>query len=115
MNLANSDTPPFAPTNAAIAMDEDGYLLNPELWNPALASVIAQNEGITALSEAHWRILNYVRDYHHQFGVMPAVRRVCNRQGLAKTDLKRLFPSCLIAWRIAGLPNPGEEAKAYLG
>jgi len=25
-----------------------------------------------------------------------------------------LFPSCLAAWRIAGLPDPGEEAKAYL-
>jgi len=24
------------------------------------------------------------------------------------------FTTCLGAWRVAGLPNPGEEAKSYL-
>jgi tRNA 2-thiouridine synthesizing protein E len=26
-----------------------------------------------------------------------------------------LFGYCLVAWRVAGLPNPGEEARSYLG
>jgi tRNA 2-thiouridine synthesizing protein E len=28
--------------------------------------------------------------------------------------MQHLFPSPREAWRIAGLPNPGEEAKAYM-
>lgn len=34
--------------------------------------------------------------------------------GLDADCLHQLFRSPRQAWRIAGLPNPGEEAKAYL-
>jgi tRNA 2-thiouridine synthesizing protein E len=28
--------------------------------------------------------------------------------------VKQLFGGCLSLWRVAGLPDPGEEARAYL-
>jgi tRNA 2-thiouridine synthesizing protein E len=39
---------------------------------------------------------------------------VCHRLGKEKFWVHDLFQSCLNAWRVAGLPNPGEEAKSYL-
>ena len=36
------------------------------------------------------------------------------RMGLDPRQAHHLFSSCRSLWRIAGLPNPGEEAKAYM-
>jgi tRNA 2-thiouridine synthesizing protein E len=33
---------------------------------------------------------------------------------LGEHGVQRLFGGCREAWRIAGLPNPGEEAKNYM-
>jgi len=45
---------------------------------------------------------------------LPSLRRVCRATGLSRDEVHDLFGGCLPVWRIAGLPNPGEEAKAYL-
>jgi tRNA 2-thiouridine synthesizing protein E len=42
------------------------------------------------------------------------MRLVCRAAGLDPSQAHRLFSSCRSLWRIAGLPNPGEEAKAYM-
>ena len=35
--------------------------------------------------------------------------------GIERREVNELFGYCLVAWRVSGLPNPGEEAKSYLG
>jgi len=45
---------------------------------------------------------------------VPLMRRVCRSQNLDRDSVKDLFGNCLNVWKIAGLPNPGEEAKAYM-
>jgi tRNA 2-thiouridine synthesizing protein E len=45
---------------------------------------------------------------------MPYMSRICRIMHLGKHGVQRLFGSCREAWRIAGLPNPGEEAKTYM-
>jgi tRNA 2-thiouridine synthesizing protein E len=40
--------------------------------------------------------------------------QVCRTHDLDRNAIKNLFGGCRQAWRIAGLPNPGEEAKAYM-
>jgi len=40
---------------------------------------------------------------------------VCRDAGVERERVNEMFGYCLNAWRIAGLPNPGEEAKSYLG
>ena len=42
------------------------------------------------------------------------MRRVCHDAGIERHQVNELFGYCLVAWRVAGLPNPGEEAKSYL-
>jgi tRNA 2-thiouridine synthesizing protein E len=47
---------------------------------------------------------------------LPVERTVCREIGMDPHCIETLFDKDLkCAWRIAGLPNPGEEAKVYMG
>ncbi len=94
--------------------DEDGLLINPAQWNEAMAREIAQREDIDALTDEHWLVIRSLRDHYAKFGVAPAMSHVSRTHGKDKHWIHDLFHTCLGAWRVAGLPNPGEEAKAYL-
>ena len=98
----------------SVLFDEDGYLLNQDLWSEQLGADIAADEGVGPLTEKHWRVLHHIRDKFFRIGALPNMRRVCRETSLSKTQIYTLFGGCLVIWRIAGLPNPGEEAKAYL-
>jgi len=94
--------------------DEDGYLFSQEVWDSRLAAEIAEEEGVGPLTEKHWRVLNHIRDKFFRIGALPNIRRVCRKTELSKAEIYDLFGGCLSAWRIAGLPNPGEEARTYM-
>ena len=94
--------------------DEFGLLLDPEDWSPELARELASGDGIDELSEKHWAFIHALRDYYEKFHVPPPPSQICHKLGLAHSCGHELFPTCLAAWRIAGLPDPGEEAKSYL-
>jgi tRNA 2-thiouridine synthesizing protein E len=55
-----------------------------------------------------------VRDKFFRLGALPNMRRICRETALSRAEIYDLFGGCLSAWRIAGLPNPGEEAQTYL-
>jgi tRNA 2-thiouridine synthesizing protein E len=107
------DKPEAVPVGSAL-FDEDGYLVNQDLWNEQLSAEIAWEEGVGPLTEKHWRVLHHIRDKFFRIGALPNMRRVCRETALTRTQIYTLFGGCLVIWRIAGLPNPGEEAKAYL-
>lgn len=94
--------------------DEDGFLTEPDVWNEEIAQRIAQTDGINTLTEEHWQIIRYLREQYLKYGSLPVARLVCRANGLQRDSIKTLFNGCREAWRIAGLPNPGEEAKAYM-
>ena len=94
--------------------DEDGLLLDPERWNAEVAYGIARQLGIDILNQEHWLVIDDLRSYFKEFGVAPAMNHICHRHGKDKLWIHNLFGTCLNAWRVAGLPNPGEEAKSYL-
>ena len=95
-------------------MDEDGLIVDPGQWTEETANTIAQQLDVGPLTDDHWLVIYSLRDYFKKFGVAPAMNTVCHRMGKDKFWVHDLFQSCLNAWRIAGLPNPGEEAKSYL-
>jgi len=101
-------------TVAGTAFDPDGFLVDHTLWSEQLGRTIAEAEGVGPLSEKHWRVIHYIRGRFDQLGALPSMRRVCRATEIPKAHVYALFGSCLTIWRIAGLPNPGEEAKAYL-
>src|ERR1017187_2081996 len=52
-------------------VDEDGFLQEPELWNETVACDFAACEDVPQMTDAHWVIVNYLRNYYLQFGIAP--------------------------------------------
>ena len=94
--------------------DEDGLIRDFASWSESLGETLAQDAGIGRLTEAHWKIIRAMREHYAKLGVAPAINRICRDAGIERQQVNELFGYCLVAWRVAGLPNPGEETKAYL-
>ncbi len=94
-------------------LDDEGYLIDPYSWDRSFTEHYADAAGLV-LTEQHWRLIELIRDKYLRLGALPPMRTVCKAVGLDKHRLKRQFGSCLALWKMAGLPNPGEEAKAYM-
>jgi tRNA 2-thiouridine synthesizing protein E len=102
--------------NKIIAVDKAGYLLNVDDWQAELAPIIAAQENIE-LSENHWEVLNFVRNFYLEFNTSPAIRALVKAMaqslGAEKGNsryLYRLFPKgpAKQATKIAGLPKPAK-------
>ncbi|MGE5362262.1 MAG: TusE/DsrC/DsvC family sulfur relay protein [Bacteroidales bacterium] len=89
-------------------VDEDGFLEDPTIWSDAVAGDFASCEGIDALTEDHWKVINYIRNYYLEFGIAPMVRKVCKETGFKLNQIYELFPSgpAKGACKLAGLPKP---------
>ena len=94
--------------------DEDGFLMDPEHWNMDVANYFAEVEGIN-MTEAHWEVVNFLRDYFQQFNIAPMikilVKEIGKKMGPEKGNTKylyELYPSgpAKQACKIAGLPKP---------
>ena len=94
-------------------LDEEGYLIDASDWDHSFTERRAFEANIL-LTYKHWLLIEIIRDKYLRLGALPPMRTVCKSVGLDKQLLKAQFGSCLNLWKMAGLPNPGEEAKAYM-
>jgi tRNA 2-thiouridine synthesizing protein E len=99
-------------TSSQIA-DVDGYLIDPFEWSRDYAQKRAAEQQLE-LDGRHWNLIEIIRDKYLRLGALPPMRIVCKAAGFDRNELKRQFGSCLNLWKLAGLPNPGEEARAYM-
>ncbi|QFU22764.1 TusE/DsrC/DsvC family sulfur relay protein [Shewanella eurypsychrophilus] len=99
-----------------IATDHQGYLKQVGDWNEGIAKIIANKEEIE-LTEAHWEVILFVRDFYLEFKTSPAIRilvkAVGQKLGADKGNSKylyTLFPMgpAKQATKIAGLPKPAK-------
>ncbi len=105
---------PSAPPLAAVpALDEGGFLIDASAWNPQVAEALAGQWQIGPLTEAHWQVIYFIRAKYLRFGALPAIRTLCRGTGSSPQSIHDLFHSCDRLLKIAGIPDPGEEAKAY--
>lgn len=94
-------------------LDAEGYLFDQGFWNRAFTEQLARQQGIE-LNTDSWRLIETIRDKFLRLGALPPMRSLCKSVGVDRYQVKRQFGSCLNLWKIAGLPNPGEEAIAYM-
>ena len=89
-------------------VDDDGFLEQPEIWNNEVALALASTEGLSILSEDHWKVINYLRDYFKQYGIAPMIRKLCKETGYNLKQIYELFPSgpAKGACKVAGLSKP---------
>jgi tRNA 2-thiouridine synthesizing protein E len=101
--------------NMQAFLDGDGFFREPAAWTPELAERLAHLDGLPGLTSEHWQVIDALREHYHRFGATPpAFAHLCARMHRDTYCVVRLFRSEREAWRVAGLPDPGEEAKAYL-
>ena len=100
--------PTFSHGNVSIEVDEDGFIVNPDEWNEDVAAALGTVEGVDELTEEHWKVVNYLRDYYLKFGVAPMIRKLCKETGFPLKRIYELYPSgpAKGACKVAGLPKP---------
>jgi tRNA 2-thiouridine synthesizing protein E len=98
----------------SIAFDEHGFLENPALWTRDLALGIAAELKLGELSEDHWRVVDQLRAHYLESGRLPGQQTLCRELGLDDDCIVELFDGPLSAWQIAGLPDPGDEARTHM-
>lgn len=92
-----------------IALNEEGFMQNPQEWDDEVAKALAKTEeGIENMSDAHWAVVNYIREYYLEKNLAPMVRKVCKSTGFPLKYIFELFPSgpAKGACKVAGLPKP---------
>jgi dissimilatory sulfite reductase related protein len=91
-----------------IEVDEDGFIQEPDKWSEAVARVLAETEGVTELSDRHWELIKYLREYYQKFGIAPMIRKMCKEVNMKLSEVYELFPTgpAKGACKAAGLPKP---------
>ncbi|TGE31608.1 TusE/DsrC/DsvC family sulfur relay protein [Desulfosporosinus sp. Sb-LF] len=91
-----------------VELDEDGFLEDHSVWTEDVARALANTEEVEELTEEHWKLINYLREYYDQFGVAPMVRKMVKDSGFDQKKIYELFPAGpgKGACKIAGLPKP---------
>ncbi len=102
------------PQIAGVALGKNGFLANYQEWTEQLAAELAAADGL-ALTDCHWSVIRFVRDYYESHSVPPSGRVIVKSIGKAISEhvpctrrhLDALFPQggCRQACRIAGLPE----------
>ena len=91
-----------------------GYLVNFDAWSKDFATNLAKDNGLD-LTDCHWLIINFLRDYYTEYGIPPEPRIIIKNLSkqinpevpCTRKHLEGLFADggCKLACKIAGLPN----------
>ena len=100
--------------NTNQALNSSGYLIDFDAWNKDFAVEMAEDHGLT-LTECHWHVINFLREYQAEYGIAPDPREIIKKLSqkispnvpCTKQHLEGLFGEggCKLACKIAGLPN----------
>ena len=98
-----------------VRLDEQGFLVEPEDWNEAVAEEMARRQSIV-LGPDHWDVLRYMRSCLERDGIAPDARfvfgfldeRAASRSLSGRQLFFELFPYGYVgqACRIAGMRQP---------
>ena len=92
---------------ATARLDEKGYLMPLERWDRNVGRLLARDAVPEGLTEDHWKIVEYLRQYYLEFGIVPPIRKLCRDTGYSLTRIYELFPAGVArgACRVAGIPS----------
>jgi tRNA 2-thiouridine synthesizing protein E len=100
--------PMFEYGDIKLDVDDDGFMEQPEKWDNHVCLALASTEGIKEITDDHWKVINYLRNYFKQFGIAPMIRKLCKDTGFNLKQIYELFPSgpAKGACKVAGLSKP---------
>jgi TusE/DsrC/DsvC family sulfur relay protein len=93
-------------------LDNEGYLVDPLIWDEQIAEEFARQENIQ-LTGDHWDAIHFMRQYYAEHQVAPDVRHVMKHLAIrlgpaSRNAIFELFPYGYVkqACRIAGMKRP---------
>jgi tRNA 2-thiouridine synthesizing protein E len=91
-----------------VLFDGDGFLHDFADWTDDLCVELASERGLTEMTETHWRVIRFLREYYAGNGRAPLNRQLSKGTGMKLLELESCFPDGIKygARRLAGLPNP---------
>lgn len=94
------------------AIDDEGYLVDPQDWSEELAEEFASQENIP-LTEDHWDVIRFMRGFYEERQIAPdaryVIKHLAERLGAAsRNKLFEMFPYGYVkqACKIAGMKRP---------
>jgi TusE/DsrC/DsvC family sulfur relay protein len=92
----------------AVELNDEGFFVNPNQWTRDIAVEMAAEDGIDALTDQHWQVIDFMRKEYFEKGTGPTVRALGKTSGVSVKELYQLFPKgpAKMAARIAGIPKP---------
>jgi TusE/DsrC/DsvC family sulfur relay protein len=91
-----------------VELNDDGFFVKPEQWSEEIAPELARRDGIDELTDAHWKVIRFMRAEYFAKGTGPTVRILGKSSGVTVKELYQLFPNgpAKVAARVAGIPKP---------
>ena len=98
----------FERGDVSIQVDEDGFMEEPDEWTKEVAIALATTEGVDEMTDEHWKLVDYLRDYYAKFGIAPMIRKLCKETGFPLKKVYELYPGgpAKGACKVAGLAKP---------
>ena len=90
-----------------VEVNNEGFLSNPDDWDEQLGAEFARLIGV-AMSDEHWKLVQFLRDDYKAQGETPTLRRVSTQTGLPVKQLFTMFPGkpAKKMSYVAGVPKP---------
>ena len=94
--------------NREIETNDEGFFVDPMQWTEAMAPELARREGIDELTDAHWKVIRFMRERFLANGTAPTIRTLGKESGVSVKELYQLFPKgpAKLAAKIGGIPKP---------
>ena len=91
-----------------VSLNEEGFLINPNDWSKDFAVEAAKQEGISELTDDHWKVIDFCRNHAEDSGAAPTLRQITKGAGVPTKELFALFPKgpAKKVAKIAGLGKP---------
>jgi dissimilatory sulfite reductase related protein len=89
-------------------LNDEGFFVDPAQWDESMVPELARREGIPELTDAHWKVIRFMRAEYLSKGSGPTVRVLGKTSGVSVKELYELFPKgpAKVAAKIAGIPKP---------
>jgi TusE/DsrC/DsvC family sulfur relay protein len=91
-----------------VTVNDEGFMTVPSEWTKEIAVELATEEGLPALSDAHWKVIDFCRQEATVSGKAPTLRQITTGAGVSTKDMFALFPKgpAKKVARISGLGKP---------
>ena len=91
-----------------VQVNEEGFMTNPAEWTKEIAVDIAKEEGVAALTPAHWKVIDFCRQDAISSGKAPTLRRISTETKVSTKEMFAMFPKgpAKKVARISGLGKP---------